>query len=68
MINNYVSGGHNVMTALRTLAGLTGVCISFFGAHLLISLGSVSAACGIIMLVGVGMAAISFAPAGKKND
>jgi uncharacterized membrane protein len=56
------------MTALRTAAGLTGVCISFFGAHLLISLGSVSAACGIIMLIGIGMAAISFAPAGKKND
>ena len=56
------------MTALRTAAGITGVCVSFFGAHLLISLGSASAVCGIIMLIGIGMAAISFAPAGKKND
>jgi hypothetical protein len=68
VINYYVSGGHNVMTACRTAAGLTGVCISFFGAHLLISLGSIPAACGIIMLAGIGMATICFASTGKKND
>ena len=50
-----------MLGSFRLFAGLAGVCISFFGAHLLISLGFVPAICAIIMLSGLGMASFGFA-------
>ena len=50
----------------RLFAGLSGVMIAFFGAYMTASLGSVAIACQIIMLTGLGGAALSLSPEKRK--